>query len=178
MPVIFPDAYKEECEKKFGIRRMDVIQTYTYPDKEQKLLAQGLKIYLYLKKIVDKYILVHGIQRGVNGNFEIIGAYKLKEELVTRAGTLEPLSLIKELANDFGLTIKVGNQTSKFIYNELIPTRIQDPTKLVQVSNPDDHSFMTNFLFRIDNQSNQNKAQCAIVFCLDTTNYLKYLGVK
>jgi hypothetical protein len=129
MTIIFTDSYKGECERKFGIKRDNVIETYTYPDKDQVLVTQGLKIYLYLKKFQEFYLLVYEVKKGINANLEIDCAFKFTEDFVTKVSTSEPLELLAALATNFGLVVKVGGRKSKFVYNEVIPTVVNDPTR-------------------------------------------------
>ena len=61
MTVVFSTRYQQICEKEFGVKRSEIIQGYTYPDKQQKLLADGIEFYLYIKNfdLYDLLIYAH-----------------------------------------------------------------------------------------------------------------------
>jgi len=63
MVVLFGKSFTEFCKPRFDTSESLVRETFTYPDKEQNLLLQGLKIRLYLKKMNENYLLVQSILR-------------------------------------------------------------------------------------------------------------------
>lgn len=173
MVVIFTDLYVNECERKLKINRNEVMQAYVNPDKQQKLVSQGLLLRLYTKRL-EKYHLLLQCHEQDSGNFFVDLAFKVKDDIVGDDG--EPLQILEELISRFGLTVRVGNQQKKFIYNEMVPvSQSARPQTIIQVINPANHSFIQSAWFRLVDQPGQRFAQCALVFCLDSTTYSTYV---
>lgn len=173
MPVIYTELYTNECEKPFKLDRKEVQQSMAYPDQHQKLVSQGLQIWIYLKKFEKYYLLTYGHIEGSNYLVELV--FKLKEDLVNRAQNQLPQHVLHALALQFGLELQIGQQKGKFIYNELIPVTSTNPAKIVHVVNPNNHSFITSFFIRPLQQHDQNYAQVAIAFALDKDEYKQWL---
>jgi hypothetical protein len=175
MTVQFTQEYVEECEKKFDLKRQNVIDTYTNSDKKQRLLADGLAIHFFLKQFDEYYLLVCGSKQSHEPDLKVSSAYKLMRDFVSQQSGLEPLDILKSLAMKYGLLIKIGNKQSKFYFNELVPLHNVNGTNTLGISNPLNHSFMQNFWIRINDNGYEKVAQCALVYCLDTTEYVKSL---
>lgn len=171
MAINYTQEYVETCEKPFVIDRDEVRQSFSNPDAEQKLIAQGLEIRMYKKKFENYYLLIQAHVQP--GNFFIDSAIKLPLDFATDVDNMEPLDVLRAVVSKYGLLVQIGNQQSKFIYNEIIPIDNLSPNQLVRISNPNKHKTATSLWFKILNQGGQNYVQCALVYCLDTDEYLK-----
>lgn len=165
--VVYTGSYRE-CEKRLGLVKQEVIDTFTIPDKEQKLLAQGLTIRLYVKRFEKYYLLMCG-QSGMEG-YIVDLVFKIKPDWELK----EPLTMLMTLAEKFGLPVRIGQQKSRFIYNEFIPI-VGGIVKLIDVSNPENHSMVATVMVKIIEQDGRRYAQCALGFAIDLIVYLKWL---
>lgn len=174
MTIIYSDLFTKHCEKWFGIKRDDAQKTMLEPDFQQKLVSQGLQMRLYLKLFGKQYLLVISHYDGANTNVQL--AFKLKSEWIEQiADKNDILKIVQSFAMQYGLPLKIGQQSGKFIYNELIPIRRADLTNIMFFHNPSKHKFIANTMIRVVNPAGQYYAQCAIAFCIDVDEYLKAL---
>jgi hypothetical protein len=142
MVVEFGKSFTEFCKPRFDTSESLVRETFTYPDKEQNLLLQGLKIRLYLKKMNENYLLVQSILR--ENIITIHLALWIKPELVSQINNPEPLDILGALTSLFGLTITIGQEQGKFLYNlrKLMKILKNSSEKILNVSVPRNHEFL------------------------------------
>lgn len=178
MGIVFTDLFKKECRDKFRITEDQVQQVITNPDEQQVVSFDELTLRFFVKRIfeaeVEYYLLV--CTRLENGNLLVDLAFKILPELIGEVKTLEPIILLQQLALKFGLTIRIGQQLNKFIFRELIPLKSSaEPAKLVEVLNPENHSFIQSMFIKIEQQGDMKIANCALAFCIDSDRYLSWL---
>lgn len=179
MNIIFTDLFNKESRDKFQITEAQVQQAITSPDEQETANFDELELRLYVKQIPHGggkcYLLV--CTRWDSGNLFVDLAFRILPELVDEAKTLSPIILLQQLAQKFGLTIRIGQQLNKFIFRERIPMKSPfEPTKLVEIINPDNHSFMQSIFIKIEQQGGENIANCALAYCIDSDSYLSWLA--
>lgn len=182
MRISFTELYEQNCQDQFHISREQVRQTVTSPDAHQIMKLDELELGFFIKRITrpdgDFFVLVCAHRSGDDWLIEL--GFKLLPEIVTGLGTLEPLIVLQQFAQRFGLGVRIGHQFNRFIFREEIPLEQQatDPTALVQIVNPSNHSFIQSVLVRIDNQGGTPIARCAIAYAIDTDQYIAWLTGK
>jgi hypothetical protein len=174
MATAYTKLFKKECEGKFGITRAIVHDAIAKPDKEQRLAAQGLTIVMYSKKMKrGDYLLVNAHVQGQDLMVDL--AFRVREDFVKDAKTDLPFPLMRALAYKVGLPVRVGDQESRFIYNEVIPVSSRDVKKAVRIPNPENHPLISAIWIRMLENSMGTLAQCALVFCIDARKYRAWL---
>lgn len=174
MATVYTKLFKKECECKFGITRAVVREAIAAPDKEQRLASQGLTIIIYGKKMKrGDYLLVNAHVQGHDLMVDL--AFRVREDFARDAGTDLPFPLMRALAYKLGLPVRVGDQESRFIYNEVIPISSRDIKKAVRIPNPENHPLISAIWVRTLENSMGTLAQCALVFCIDARKYRAWL---
>lgn len=181
MEIIFTELFKKECQNKFQITGGQAKQVITSPDKQEVAKFDDLDLRFFVKKMPEPegeyYLLVCTCLEG--GNLVVGLAFRILPELVEEVKTLEPIILLQQLALKFGLTIRVGQQLSKFIFRESISVKPSDkPVRLIEVLNPENHPFMQSMFIKIEQQGDVKIANCALAFCIDSDRYLSWLMGK
>lgn len=181
MSIIFTELFKKECRDKFQITETQVQEAIISPNEQQVTKFDELELRFFVRRIPqaggEYYLLV--CTRWENGNLLVDLAFRIPTELADGAKTLKPIILLQQLALKFGLTIRVGQQLNRFIFRELIPIELSnESTKLVEVINPDNHSFMQSMLIRIEQKGDAKIANCALAYCIDSDRYLSWLTGK
>ena len=175
MATVYTELFQKECEGRFGITRDAVRDAIAQPDKEQRLMTQGLTLILYNKQFAGSdYLVVNTHVQGQDLMVDL--AFRLKKELVDEAKTTLPFPLMQALALRFGLVVKVGERESKFIYNEVIPVPSRDIKQAMCISNPDNHPLVSSIWMRMLQNDLGHLAQCALVFCIDLQAYGEWLA--
>ena len=178
MRIIFSELFKNECQNKFQITEDQVKQVITSPDKQQATKFDNLDLKFFVKEKLEPggkyYLLVCTHLK--DSNFLVDLAFRILSELVEEVKTLEPIILLQQLALKFGLTIRIGQKLNKFIFSESIPIKpSHEQTKLVEVLNPENHSFLQSMFVKIEQQGDMKVANCALAFCIDSDRYLSWL---
>jgi hypothetical protein len=176
MVVVFGKSFTDFCKPRFDISESLVRQAFTYPDKEQNLLLQGLKIRLYLKKMDKNYLLIQSILR--ENIITIHLAFWIKPELVSQINNPQPLDILGAFISVFGLTITVGQEQGKFLYNlrKLMKIPKDSREKILNVSIPRNHEFLESRLFRTSRREDGILFEGALVYYINVTEYLKWIG--
>lgn len=174
MAVKYTKLFRQECEGKFGLTKAVVKDAIAKPDREQRLLSQGLTIVMYGKKLRrgDHVIISAHAQKE---DLMIDLAFRVKERFVRDAKTDLPFPLMRALAYKMGLPIRVGEQESKFVYNEVIPVSSADIKRAVRIPNPEKHPLISAIWVRLLQNNMGALAQCALVFCIDARKYRAWL---
>ena len=181
MNIVFTELFNKECRDKFQISETQVQQAITSPDEEEAAKFDELEVRFFVRQMPQAggkyYLLV--CTRWEGSNLFVDLAFRILTELVDEVKTLKPIILLQQLALKFGLTIRVGQQLNKFIFRELIPIELSnEPTKLVEVVNPGNHSFMQSMFIKIEQQGEEKVANCALAYCIDSDRYLSWLTGK
>lgn len=193
MKIQFTDLFNNESKNKFNISYDQVIDALTEHDKkeqinlpeiERSLLGsssiEDLKVIFYLKHQVKKkgkpYLLI-ATRELQDGDTYVDFALKIYPEFIDLIEELKPIEILRELANAFGLMIRVGKQYGKFIFKELQPLEVgSDQTSIVSIENPKNHSFIQSIYVKTDKI--RSKIICALAFCIDTSQYATWLHAR
>lgn len=193
MKIQFSDLFNNESKIKFNILHNEVIEAIKKPDKKEHLnlyeiersligssSTEDFKPIFYLKQELKKegrpYLLI-ATNEYRDGNILVDFAFKIYPDFIDNIEHSKPTEILKELANKFGLLIRVGKQYSKFIFKEVLPLEVgYDLTKIVSIENPQDHSFIQSFFVKID--KSKSKIFCALAFCIDSSRYITWLHAR
>lgn len=174
MAIRYTKLFNQECENKLGITRAIVKDVIEKPSKEQRLTSQGLTIILFSKRIRKEDCLIVTTHVDDKDIFVDL-VFRVKDSLVRQAKTDLPFTLMRLLAYKLGLPIRVGEQESKFIYNEVIPISSSDIKKAIRIPNPERHPVISIIWIRIIQNNMGSLAQCALAFCIDTKKYRAWM---
>lgn len=179
MRIKFTDYFKNEASAKFGIRPAHVESLVQKPDKTQNVILEDARpLKFYVKQVgsvkVPYILLAYG--RLDNDELNVDMAFKFYDDLVPKFDHIQPVQMLYELANEFGLEVTVGRLTTKFIFNQSIIVEKDAVANLVSISNPLNHSFAQSMFIKHSSEGAKTKVDCALVFCIDTIEYLNYLN--
>jgi len=178
MNVTFSDIFNHEVAENFGIKKELVQQVLDNPESESRVVLDELILGFYIKRVViDKkdYCLLVCTRIQDNSIFVDL-AFKILPELVITIKTVEPIIVLQELAQKFGLSIRIGSQLNKFIVRETIPIeKGVETTNIVNIINPKNHSFLQSIYLKIQQQNDTQLINCAIAYCIDTDKYRAWL---
>jgi len=193
MKIQFSDLFNNESKIKFNILCNEVIAAIKKPDKKEHLnlseiecsligssSTEDFKPIFYLKQEMKKegrpYLLI-ATREYQDGNIFVDFAFKIYPDFIDHVEDLEPTEILKELANKFGLIIRVGKQYSKFIFKEALPLQVgSDLTKIVSIENPQDHSCIQSLFVKVD--KSKSRIFCALAFCIDSSRYITWLHAR
>jgi hypothetical protein len=174
MAIKYTKLFRQECEGRLGITRAIVKDAIEKPDKEQHLAAQGLTIVMFSKKTrKGDYLIVSTHADDEDLMVDLV--FRVKDAFAKQAKTDLPFPLMRALAYKLGIPIKIGEQESKFIYNEVIPVSSGDIKKAVRIPNPEKHPLVSIIWIRMIQNNMGSLAQCALVFCIDARKYRAWL---
>lgn len=177
MKIQFSDYFVQEPEAKFGITKNQVIQATRTPDSAQQLEYNGLELAFFTKQLAgtSRQRLLLVLAQQSDDTLLINTAFFLPPDLPRSVGSIEPLILLQEFSQRFGLTIRIGAQLSKFVLQQMIPLNQPVGMEVVRVLNPLNHSFQQQFYFRFEQQGDFPVVLCGLAFCIDTDEYLAWL---
>lgn len=152
-----------------------MIETIQKPDKEESVIFDKQKEIIFFLRFIStvkrKFYMFVCAERSAQGLI-IYWAFKISSDLCQEANLLSPIQLLARFADMYGLPVTVGDITSKFIFAHRIEVTSSDPTQLVSIHNPENHSFMNCLLLKVLQKDRTLVADCALVFCIDTTRYI------
>ena len=180
MQLKFTDLFKNEISTNFGIRPSHIESLVQKPDKSQNVILEDKKeLKFYTKEIssvrIPYTLLTYG--RLQNAELFIDVAFKIYPDLHPDVIAMTPVQILHTFANRFGLELRVGNLVDKFIFNQTLLTGQNDNVNLISIQNPENHKFMQQAFIRKSIENNKIKIDCALVFCIDIDEYLKYLNL-
>ncbi|MBS3782226.1 MAG: hypothetical protein KGY66_06140 [Candidatus Thermoplasmatota archaeon] len=100
---------------------------------------------------------------------EVSYALKIFPEIFKDFDELEPIDILRKLAQRFGLPIKIGEKKGKFIYKSKININDDDETPIVEDKNRRGHSFIQPKWVKMF--KNRRIMICSLAFCIDLTRY-------
>ncbi len=179
MRIKYTDYFRNEASTKFGIRPAHVEGLVRQPEKTQNVILEGgQELKFYAKQITSIHIPFTLIAFGrlVNDELNVDMAFKLYDDLISNFNQTQPVQMLYELANVFGLEVTVGKLTTNFIFSQSIIIEEGAAANLVSIANPLDHSYAGSMLIKQSSEGEKIKVDCTLVFCIDTTEYLEYLN--
>ena len=152
------------------LSKKDVIRTVTDPLIQQKVQLKDLTtlFFLRLEPNLNTYLLIFG-QLTDAKIFKIGCCLRLRSDFVESVGK-EPLLLLQQLAENFGLDQKIGNKESKFFLRETIEVPIGATHFILDEFTVPEETDVA-FIRFIRYQKEIGLVDCALVL---TLNYRKY----
>ena len=177
MKIIFSEQFQQVCLGEFQIKVKDVRNTIISPNKKCVLKLNSLDIGIFLSPESEGefYLLVIASKR--DGNWHVLQGFKILAELLDGATRPDPLQVLKILVSKFGLSIKIGDYTEKFIMDERIrvPLGSKDPLELIECEMESSHSGLMCAIAGFDQSDGKKYLNCALVFSIDTYAYSSWL---
>ncbi|MCG8583500.1 MAG: XRE family transcriptional regulator [Pirellulales bacterium] len=103
-------------------------------------------------------------------------SYLLDKRLGEDVFHISPFQALKRIVDRFGLTLRVGNTSSKFILHETVPVRTLDSSRLVKLSAPPRHSHYLSTMLRASTRKGKKLADISMAYCIDTTKYKRWVN--
>lgn len=110
----------------FGITREQINETVIHEDVKKPINYGEFTLILFLKKFDNYYVLVDGRWHPSAFSLLISSAFKVPQELIGNMPIDNPLTVLERLANEFGIDITIGDQTSRFIHDARIVIPIEN----------------------------------------------------
>lgn len=178
---VFSELFKKECQDKSKISQTEVIKAIQESDKMESVIFNGQKELVFFSRFIPSernfYMLVCA-ERELQ-SLAIYGAFKIFADLYKEIHLLSPIQLLARFADTYGLPVTIGDITSKFIFAHRIEVSSLDPTRLISIHNPENHSLMNCLLLKVSQKDRTSFiVDCALVFCIDTTRYINWTGCQ
>lgn len=175
MRIVFEYSFSDVSEKELQISRKDVIRTVTNPLRKQRILFddyQEILLFLQKEERSESYLLIMGHRK--DNAFHVGGTcFRIPTSLLKQAMTDEPISLLQQLALNFGVSIRVGQRTGRFFFREKIPvTKDTKSLDLMQLSPPRASALIASLYYRL---IPEGYAEIAVVFSIALKPYLSWL---
>ncbi len=176
MIIKFSDLYNNEIAPT--VCRDLIEQVISNPDKQYSTTLGDQQSILYTKYLMDEsgnpyYLLV--ACRVKDNLCDVDLAFVMLSELVNNIDTIEPIDLLRTFVNRFGLDIKIGYTQNKFIHHQTFWVDTTNPTKIVEILNPDNHPFIQVMWFKVDKHGHRGKLDVHMAYCIEKENYLKWI---
>jgi hypothetical protein len=176
---IFTQQFREQCASKFRIGINNVLEAIQKYDKQESIRFNGQKEFIIFSrhiKVKEQELTLLTLCEKQDQKLIVHMTFKIYDDLCDDIHLLSPLQLLARFAGIYGLLITIGDLTSKFIMAHRITVKLTAPTQVVEIHNPENHQFIVNFLFKIDQVGPKYYANCALVFCIDTERYLNWIS--
>ena len=187
MPIKVENPY-ENIRPQLGISFNKIRQTIREPDdvtkidlnKVQKELmgytaGEKLDVGFYLKRYTSQekaYYLLVCTREPKPNRINVTSAFKITNQLVPDVDEIAPIQIIQRLVEKFGENVRIGDQTRKFFYREMIPIRPR--TRLIGIPpTPMGHEIVVSQYVLINSKS--NNILCALVYAINYTRYKEWL---
>lgn len=177
--VVFTQQFRSEYENKLYIDIKSVIEVIKRYDRQESINFDNNKEIVILSryfKIKNQVFTLVVFCEKQTQKLLVYSAFKIRDTLGDDIHLLSPLQLLTRFSSIYGLPITIGDLASKFIMAHKIPVKSTNPTQLIRIHNPENHSFTMNYLLKIERVGLKLYANCALVFCIDTEKYLKWIS--
>lgn len=167
--------------EQLGTRRSHVIDALQDPSVVQHTVAPGVEarfpgISLIAKLVEPKrsapfVLLVQARRQG--SDLVIQSAWRVPPKIA--ATSKRPLDMLRGFITEFGLRFSIGGREFvRFAMYEAFPimANVGQPTDLIKIENPLNHSFVQTFALRV---SPLNVAEIAIAYVIDIAVYEQFL---
>lgn len=179
MKIVLTDYFRENCQTHFNITEKEVQLTVNDSKTVKKLKTMGgATKFLFLRKQDDgTYILVDGTWR--DSRLEVVLAYRLSEQFINEVKSDDPLLVMQHLATRFGVFVKVGEQTSKFIYESTfeVDSKLDQAQLFEVVGGKAGHYVMKSSSFRWERKQGYAFVEISMVYALDRDDYMDWLKI-
>lgn len=167
-----PD-YRQELSDKMGVDPSDIDDTFQNPDQFENTEFKGLALTFVMRKFPQfprsYYTLGYGERKGKGMNINMI--WKVHPWDGVNIDEYSPLELLRRLALDFGLDIRIGTEKKPFYFHETIQLTDTDPRDVIQILNPDKHEYVQQIFTRHEEAADGITIDCALGLCIDMFEY-------
>lgn len=178
MQINFSKTFLEQFSQKLDIRPKHAEDAIQHKDQVEVMVVGDLRIAMFLKRVIlpnrEFTLLVGG--RQVADNLTVEFAFKVLPSLYS-GESATPLSVLRKLADRFGLDLTIGSVTSKFVIKQQIICNNLDPTTLVSLRTQGKPSFV-QVLYLKPVAASPPYVDCALCFCINTDEYGKWIQQK
>jgi hypothetical protein len=143
--IVIRDSCREIFLDPFHLNQQDVIAICNAFDKHQNISIDHMSFSLYIKKILDYYLIAKVIISDMKS--EIVEVYKVFEDIITsdQLKSYEPIKLLENFFELIGAEFNIAGTKSKFLFN--MEKRIGIP----KLANCDHLDTLKNFFKLTDN---------------------------
>ncbi len=176
MKIEYSEYLDDPVHNHLKLKSKAVISTVTNPLQRQKIRIKELTVLFFLSKELhlDTYLLVMGRMKN-DKVFLVEECFRLLPELLEKVGTNEPLVLLQQLVDNFGVNQKIGNKEGKFFFREIIKVPIGTKNlELVTYNIPKNTEILAS-LYR-NYEQEVGLVDCAIIFTIELTSYHAWLN--
>jgi hypothetical protein len=117
MSINIADVLRDRYLIPFNITREQVEETIIDEDVRKTMNFGDLVVILLLKKFDNYYIFVDARSNLTFSQINVASAFKIDQQLIGGVSIDNPITVLKQLANNFGADVSIGGQTSKFIHD-------------------------------------------------------------
>ncbi len=187
MNVIINDVVKNNYLTPFNITLEQINETVIKEDVKKPINFPGFTVILFLKKFDNHYILVDGRWNPSLFSLLISSAFIIDQQLIKNIPINNPLAVLEQFANEFGVEITISDQKGKFIHDARIEVPIQssmdvDIAKVIKdnISLSDDGSpavgkYLGDLLVRPQELGGKIYVDVALAYYISVEKYSQYL---
>ena len=120
MRIMFPEYIEDKNRNVANIAEAEIVRTVNSPLQKQRLQFDDLTILLFLSQdsISRKFLLILGDYS--DNEYHVKQCLRLRPELIEKAANNEPLVLLRQLTDNFGLNLRFGQKKAKFFFRDTI----------------------------------------------------------
>jgi hypothetical protein len=173
------DFFKNHHQKDFGITDDEIELTVRDPATKKVLKALGGKPKILFLRRVDNgtYILIDSTWVPKTQTVEVGLALRLFDHNIEQAGSNDPLIVLQDLVMKFGMTLKVGDQQNKFIYQSTfdVDPKISKVDVFKIVGEKKGKLYIYALGFEYHKRGDTAIAQVSLAYALDREKYVGWL---
>lgn len=168
----FSELFISEFEGKLKMPRTEVVDALLSSDESEDLVRDERRtVTLYLRKARSNLPCLLICAERVGETLVVQWAFRLPESVTKTTDYVSPSQLAERFANAYGLAFTIGTRTAKCLTFRAVSVSDTDPTRLVQVHNPDNHTFTMILAVNLTGTPPNAIAYCTLAFCIDITKY-------
>ena len=172
--IVLGENFKREFAQKFQIAPSHIVSAVKNHDQIQVVNVDELELQFFIKRIdaaQPPFSLLVYFSREEK-QLHARAAFKVYHDLCPECASLPPLEILERLVERFGMELRIGERTGKFILQEKIPFVGMDPISNLTFSR--DESWTKMLWFKVED-GDPKIAHCALCFAINTTKYLSWV---
>lgn len=172
MKIVLSDSYKKNFQDILHVSVTNIEAIVNDHLKMNTLENEDLAIKIYLSKLINNKFYVLVLCEEKENTLLVYAAFKILKEFIEEK-PLDPYIILQKFVWKFGLTIKAGEQLSKFIYKEQIelPTVRNHNHDVLQWMNPQNHSCAIHFYLKKVRDNEKDILKIFLAYAIDTNRY-------
>ena len=175
MEIKYDPAYEDYYSSL--VDRQLVEEAINNPDKKMEEPFENQESCIYFKRFGNVfnryYVLVCAMKRE---DCHVHSAFIIPKAFDRKVHRQEPLKILEEFANKFGLEICIGRSRARFIHHQTFWVKKEDGVKLLDIPNPEGHAFVSSLLFKNTQEGNKICVEANTGYCIDIEAYKTWLG--